>query len=114
GGEGLSPPRQDEFRGPALAVGLYDWGRAFAHHAGRAGLLATGLPERLEAGPQRAAGRLRWAREVLKRPPPPARPPRLPGIAASELCPQYELAGLPGGTSNLDRAGYLPPRGRAP
>ena len=105
--ERLPSPLWDEFRVPDMAVGLYDWVLAFDHHAGRAWLLATGFPGRLEAGHQRAAGRLRWAREVLKMPPRPPRPPRPPELSPSELHPQFKLPGLPQVTSNFDRAGYL-------
>src|SRR6266511_1293397 len=105
--ERLPPPRRDEFRVPDMAVGLYDWVLAYDHHAGRAWLLATGFPRRFEAGRQCAAARLRWAREVLKMPPRPPRLPRSAELSVSELYPQFELAGLPGVTSNFSHDGYL-------
>jgi para-aminobenzoate synthetase component 1 len=106
--ERVPPPRRDEFRAPDMAVGLYDWALAFDHPARRAWLIATGLPRRLEAGRQWAAGRLRWAREVLKRSDScPSRPLRGPSLPGRELCPQFDLPGLPGSTSNFDRPGYL-------
>jgi para-aminobenzoate synthetase component 1 len=106
--ERVPPPQRDEFRVPDMAVGLYDWVLAYDHHQERAWLLATGFPQRLDARRQCAAGRLRWAREVLKRPP---RPPRLPPptstLSRAELCPQFDLLGLAGVTSNFDRRTYL-------
>jgi para-aminobenzoate synthetase component 1 len=120
--ERLPPARRDEFRVPDMAVGIYDWVLAYDHHAGRAWLLATGFPRRLEAGRQYAAARLRWAREVLKTPPRLAAQcgtdwqsvlPRPPELSASDLHPQFRLAGLPGVTSNFDRDGYLAAAQRA-
>jgi len=43
--ESLPPPRADEFRVPALAVGFYDVVAAFDHVAGRAWIISQGLPE---------------------------------------------------------------------
>jgi para-aminobenzoate synthetase component 1 len=107
--ERVPPPRRDEFHVPDLAVGLYDWVLAFDHHASRAWLLATGLPHRLEAGRQWAASRLRWAGEVLKRPPPRRhrRPATGTPVPQSELYTQFELSGVPGVTSNFERPDYL-------
>src|SRR5260370_42421592 len=62
----------------------------------------------MEAGRQRAVERLRWAGEVLKSAPRPARPERAGRcLAVSDLSPQFPLAALPSVTSNFDRAGYL-------
>ena len=105
--ERLPPPRRDEFRVPDMAIGLYDWVLAYDHRAGRAWLLATGFPRRLEAGRQCAAARLCWAREVLKMPPRLACRPRPPELSVSDLYPQFALENLPGVTSNFDRADYL-------
>jgi para-aminobenzoate synthetase component 1 len=105
--EQVPPPRRDEFRAPDMAVGLYDWVLAYDHRAGRAWLLATGFPHRLEARRQQAASRLRWARSVLNRPPRPPRSPCSPDLPAADLCPQFELPGLPGVTSNFERRAYL-------
>jgi para-aminobenzoate synthetase component 1 len=111
--ERVPPPRRDEFRVPDLAVGLYDWVFAYDHRARRAWLLATGFPQQLEAGRQRAASRLRWARQVLKMPARPPRPPRLQGLSAADLCPQFAVPGWRAVTSNFDRAGYLAAVARA-
>jgi para-aminobenzoate synthetase component I len=105
--EKVPPPRRDEFRAPDMAVGLYDWVLAYDHRAGRAWLLATGLPNRLEAARQAAASRLGWARRVLSMPARRARLPQAQVLASADLCAQFELPGLPGVTSNFDRRGYL-------
>jgi para-aminobenzoate synthetase component 1 len=112
--ERLPRHRCDEFRVPDMAVGLYDWVLAYDHKENAAWLIATGFPGQLEARRQRAAGRLRWAREVLNRTT-PASPPRTPrsALPAAELCPQFEMPGLPGVTSNFDRPGYLQTARRA-
>jgi para-aminobenzoate synthetase component I len=113
--ERLPPPRRDEFRVPDMAVGLYDWVFAFDHHEGTAWLIATGFPHRLEARRQQAAARLRWAREVLHQ---PLRwgailQPRRRHPNARHLAPQFEVAGLPGVTSNFTRPDYLAAVARA-
>ncbi len=105
--ERLPPARRDDFRVPDMAVGLYDWVLAFDHQAGRAWLLSTGYPQRLEAGRQRAEGRLRWARQVLQSPPRPPRPPRPPALTSADLAPRFPLADHPGVTSSFSRADYL-------
>jgi para-aminobenzoate synthetase component 1 len=105
--ERVPPSRRDEFRVPDMAVGLYDWVLAYDHQAGRAWLLATGLPHRLESGRLWAASRLRWVREALKCSPRPPRAPQSPGLSLADLCPQFEVPGLTGVTSNLDLRDYL-------
>ena len=105
--ERVPPPRRDEFRVPDMAVGLYDWVFAYDHQVQRAWLIATGFPHQLDAGRQYAESRLRWAGGVLKMPPRPARPLRSPALSMADLCPQFALPGLPGVTSNFDRAAYL-------
>jgi para-aminobenzoate synthetase component 1 len=105
--ERVPPPRRDEFRVPDMAVGLYDWVLAFDHAAGRAWVIATGFPQRLEAGRQWAASRLRWARAVLDREPGPGWPLAPLGTSVSDLHSALELPGLPGITSNFSRAAYL-------
>jgi para-aminobenzoate synthetase component 1 len=106
--ERVPPPRLDEFHLPDMAVGLYDWVLAYDHHQQRAWLLATGFPHRLEARRQYAESRLRWAREVVKGPPRPIRAPRPAStLSTADLCPQFELPGLAGVTSNFKRRAYL-------
>jgi para-aminobenzoate synthetase component 1 len=105
--EQVPPPRRDEFHVPDMAVGLYDWVLAYDHRAGRAWLLATGYPRRFEAGHQCALSRLRWARSVLDSPRRPPRARRSSEFPVADLCPQFEVPGLPGVTSNFERRAYL-------
>jgi para-aminobenzoate synthetase component 1 len=106
--ERLPRPARDEFAVPDLALGFYDWVIAFDHAAGRAWLIATGLPETLDPKRRRRAdGRLRQIRELLGRStlpalalPPGADRPVNPGL-------NVEVAGVPGLLSNFDRGRYL-------
>jgi para-aminobenzoate synthetase component 1 len=106
--ERLPRPRFDEFAVPDLAVGLYDWVLAYDHSANRAWLISTGLPESSPGRRERRARRRFLAvKERLGRPAAPdTRPPVAP-VPAEALCPQWSVPGLPGLTSNFDRAGYL-------
>jgi para-aminobenzoate synthetase component 1 len=105
--ERVPPPRRDEFRFPDMAIGLYDWVYAYDHQTKRAWLLATGFPRHLEAGRQLAASRLRWARDVVNGLPGSVPPQRPTVLSATDLAQQFAVPGLPGVTSNFDRAGYL-------
>ncbi len=102
----MAPPLRDEFRVPDMAIGLYDWVLAYDHLAGRAWLIATGFPQKERAGRERAAARLRWAREVLSG---RGDVPLFRGENA--VCPvlplQFDLSGLAGVTSNFERTDYL-------
>jgi para-aminobenzoate synthetase component 1 len=110
--ERLPQPQIDEFRVPALAVGLYDVVVALDHVEGRAWIISQGLPELDPARRRRrAARRLKEARlwltgkdveRACRR-----RQPQLSAVAAAELAPQYPVEGPPGLTSNFSRAGYL-------
>src|SRR5262249_6790859 len=106
--ERLPRPPFDEFQVPDLAVGLYDWVIAFDHAAGRAWLISTGLPESGRRRRRRAEQRLRAVRQWLRDGNGPSLDPRSstldPRLA---LCRQWPVPGLPGLTSNFDRAGYL-------
>ena len=66
--ERVPPPVADEFRVPAMAVGLYDVVVAFDHLAGRAWLISQGFPE-IEPSRRRrrAAERLAQLRDWLTR-----------------------------------------------
>jgi para-aminobenzoate synthetase component 1 len=115
-GRGLEqapPPRYDEFRVPALAVGFYDVVVAFDHIAGRGWLISQGLPE---TAPHRRLARaaVRGAefREHLLRSPSSRRAaassrPSLPALLAPRLAPQYPVGGIAGLTSNFSREDYL-------
>ena len=65
--ERLPLPRSDEFRLPALAVGIYDWVLAWDHDQQRAWVISQGFPETDAARRlDRAAQRLRDVRSALE------------------------------------------------
>ena len=110
--ERIRPPAIDEFRVPAMAVGLYDVVLAFDHQESRAWIVSQGFPETEPARrARRAAERLAWFRDLIKdRPSSSARPS---AVAADErgltlaLAPQYPTPCSSGLTSNFSKAGYL-------
>ncbi len=108
--ERLPAPRIDEFRTPAMAMGLYDAVVAFDHVEDRAWIVSTGLPEVDAAGrARRARSRLERFREHLNRRLPasyPTRKTRLPPVPPRALAPQYAAPGPDGLTSNFSEAGY--------
>jgi len=130
--ERLPHPRFDEFRLPAMAVGLYDVVLGFDHLEGRAWLVSQGLPETdPKRRRRRAIRRARRFRTLVEAPHEPPREtpagvgPRpidtgqgpmlregLPGVApaplpAEVLAPQFPVDGFPGLSSNFSRDGYL-------
>jgi para-aminobenzoate synthetase component 1 len=117
--EKLPRPRCDEFAVPDLAIGFYDWVVAFDHHLDRAWLISTGLPEN---EPRRRRRRAEQRRSEIMRRLECANPIRTSGttrtggrraLTVSQLAPQWPVPGLPGLTSNFDRAGYLAAAARA-
>ena len=109
--EPVPAPRWDEFRVPALALGLYDVVCTWDHTQHRAWIVSQGLPA---ASPQqqrdRAARRLRAFRTWLAAP--PVRLEELPlgggeALAAERLAPQFSAGGLAKLTSNFSRELYL-------
>jgi len=108
--ESLPPPAIDEFRVPALAVGLYDAVVAFDHLQQRAWIISQGLPE---LDPRRRRRRAEQRVEQVRSwltgggPDRPRRESRLPGVEAGRLAPQYPVDGPDGLTSNFSAAGYL-------
>jgi para-aminobenzoate synthetase component 1 len=107
----------DEFRVPALGVGLYDLVVAWDHLEGRAWIISQGLPEVEPARRRRRAQeRLRQTRGWLaapaaeaSRPPPSALPP----VPAGQLAAQYPVEGPAGLSSNFSKGDYLRAVGRA-
>ncbi len=107
----------DEFGVPALAMGLYDVVVAFDHVAGRAWIISQGLPETEPSRRRRrAAERLAQMRGWLRGgggdrwiAAPETRAPWPAGhdVASDQLSPQYEVAGVPGVTSNFSKQAYL-------
>ena len=108
--ERLPTPKVDEFRVPALAVGLYDVVVAFDHGAGRAWIISQGFPE-VAALPRRrrAAARLAEVRDrLIKLRPLVALPSATDGRGfVTDLSPQHPVPGVPGVTSNFSKDGYL-------
>ena len=108
--ERIEPARVDEFRCPALAVGLYDVVVAFDHEQGRAWLVSQGWPEREPAARRRhARERLEKFRNLLAadKPSQPRTRPVVDPIALDKLAPQFAVPGPIGLTSNFSRDAYL-------
>jgi para-aminobenzoate synthetase component 1 len=100
----------DEFKIPALAVGLYDVVIAVDHEQNAAWLISQGLPEREPmARRERASARLAQFQSLLFSK--TASETRVEAAAYSalpidELAPQLRIAGHDGLTSNFSAAGY--------
>ncbi len=106
--ERLPQPRIDEFRIPAMAIGLYDTVLAFDHAEHRAWLISQGFPEleparRKTRAEERIAQFRRWLAATPKHWTPKADPRRL---SASELARQFDVAGPEGLKSNFSADGY--------
>ncbi len=114
--ERLPRARHDEFRAPALAVGLYDVVLAVDHSSGAAWIISQGFPEtEPRARRRRARERLEEFAAWLAAPPTPLDWPEpasvsAPGgvsLALDELAPCFPAAGPVGLVSNFSREGYL-------
>jgi para-aminobenzoate synthetase component 1 len=108
--EPVPAARWDEFRVPALAVGLYDVVAAWDHRQQRAWIISQGLPASTPRQRRaRAAARLRAFRDWLAAP--AVQPDEAIGrtrlLAAAQLAPQFQAGRLPRLTSNFSREGYL-------
>jgi len=105
--ESLPPPRADEFRVPALAVGFYDVVVSFDHVAGRAWIISQGLPEvEPSRRRRRAARRLAQFRDRIGERRGGSDVGRWGGTI-SNLATQYPVADLPGVMSNFSKQQYL-------
>ena len=101
----------DEFKLPAMSIGLYDIVLAFDHVEHRAWLISQGFPE---VDPQnrrrRAQERIDQFRERLGQSCSDARASRqivpLKPIAAKNLAPSFPVPGPPGLLSNFSAVGY--------
>ncbi len=113
--ERLPAPAIDEFRVPALAVGLYDVVVVVDHFENAAWIISQGLPERdPDARRERAAARLAQFRAALSaKPQPPAAVATPPPLAADGLAPQFPAGGIDGLTSSFSAEAYLRAVGRA-
>ncbi|HVX13414.1 MAG TPA: anthranilate synthase component I family protein [Pirellulales bacterium] len=106
--ERLPPPRIDEFKLPALAMGLYDVVVAWDHECQRAWLISHGWPEIDEAARRRhARERLDQFRGRLAAEPKPPQRPQTRSIAPSDLALQFAVGGMPGLTSTFSHETYL-------
>ena len=110
--ERLPRARFDEFRLPAMAVGLYDVVLGFDHLEGRAWLVSQGLPEtdpgRRRRRAIRRARRFRALVEGRHEPPgETAARAAPPPLSADALAPQFPVDGFGGLSSNFSRDGYL-------
>jgi para-aminobenzoate synthetase component 1 len=108
--ETLPPPRSEEFRLPALAMGFYDVVAAFDHQTNRAWLISQGWPETDPAARvRRAQARLTEFQNRLRQPAAGTAPTPASGqvFSIGELTPQHPVGQLPGLTSNLSETGYL-------
>ncbi|QDU55131.1 anthranilate synthase component I family protein [Aeoliella mucimassa] len=103
--EKLPKPQHDEFKVPALAMGLYDVVAAFDHQTGQGWLVSQGFPSTESSErPQRATSRAQQFLELLETtvPPPPAKSAEIP---IGELAPQFDVGD--GITSDFSRDDYL-------
>lgn len=112
--EDLPSPRWDEFRTPALAVGLYDVVLAFDHVLEKSWIISQGLPERDPTRRRdRAASRIREFRDRLRRSQTAEESYQVkggnhhPALPRAEIAPQFGVGNLAGLTSNFSREGYL-------
>jgi para-aminobenzoate synthetase component 1 len=108
--ERIAPPRIDEFRLPALAMGLFDTVLAIDHAEHRAWLIAQGFPE-TDPGRRMARARQRidqfraWLGEPLVAGGAAKRTSGSP-LPAADLAPSYPVPGPSGLVSNFSAAGY--------
>lgn len=111
--ERIPAARHDEFKTPALAVGLYDTVVAFDHEKERAWILSHGFPEQsASARKQRARQRIDEMLDWLASPPETSAPPEL-ALSRQNLAPQFEVAERGGVTSDFTREAYLSAVARA-
>ncbi len=111
--ERLPAPHCDEFRLPALAVGIYDWVIAWDHEQNRAWIISQGFPETDTAlRADRAVRRLRAVRESVNRA--AQRQPEKDELQIencklkiANLTRVRPAPGLPGLLSNFSRDEYL-------
>lgn len=116
--ERVPQARFDEFRLPALAVGLYDWVIAWDHQQRRCWIISQGFPETAPLRrANRAADRLRQVKEVLasknqdcpipSSAPKPVQSRASTGLSFDALAPQFPAPGPAGVTSDFSRENYL-------
>ncbi len=114
--ERLPRPPHDEFAVPDLAAGFYDWVIGWDRVQKRAWLVSTGFPETATSRKRlRAERRLQGIRQLLDAGTPVADPPVLHRGRRVAILPEHvrPVSGLPGVSSNFDRASYLTAARRA-
>jgi para-aminobenzoate synthetase component 1 len=106
--EAVPAAASDEFKLPALGVGLYDVVIAFDHQRKESWLISQGLPEIDPASRrERAAARLAQFRRRLSNPLYVSRRNGHPDwLGAADLAPQFTIPGNDGLTSNFSPDGY--------
>ena len=108
--ERVPPTRFDEWKIPALAVGLYDCVVGFDHLEERSWLFSHGWPEQDPAARQeRASARADEMERLLREPAivAAATEHEEPHLPLAELAPQFATAANPKLTSNFTREAYL-------
>ena len=107
--EKIPIPAGNEFDIPQMAVGLYDWVLAWDHRQNRAWLISQGLPETdLEKRSRCAEDRIQQIKNLLDQSESTAEDrPSTHQLMASELVPQFPLAGSAEITTNFSRDDYL-------
>ncbi len=108
--ERLPSPAFDEFKTPALAVGLYDVVLAVDHVERQAWIISQGFPEtETKERRRRAADRLAefrgWLSDTAASPVRPT--PLVDRVPLTDLAPQYPVAGPAGMTSNMSAETYV-------
>lgn len=103
--ERLPKPQWDEFKLPALAVGLYDLAVLIDHQTNQAWAVSHGMPEiDPTRRQQRAEQRLEWLLEQIESVPEETPKQAVSVITRDELAPSFEERGV---LSNFSREGYL-------
>lgn len=108
----------DEFKMPALAIGLYDVVVAFDHVQRQAWLISQGLPEtepnaRRRRARQRMDEFLGCLSAATRGNPRSTESSHLSAVSVADLAPQYAVPGPKGLTSNFSEADYLAAAQRA-
>ena len=106
--ESLPRPYLDEFAVPDMAIGFYDWVIALNHETRQLWLISTGMPEtgtrRVDRAHKRRDEVLAWLDQSVEN---YANYSQVRTDPALEIPPGYPVAGVPGLTSNFNRADYL-------
>ncbi len=112
--EELPSPPHNEFKPPAMAVGLYDVVIAFDHASDKSWLLSQGFPE-VDPGnrTEHAARRSHQFLELLNGAASLGEQELPPPIDVPQLAPQFPLPGRPGVTSDFSREAYIEAVARA-